>query len=193
MDWTNYFDSVDQPTGLVQSVAHERDIKNVVVQAAVLEVAQRAGVKLFERSRQRIAVQIVMGEYLLEVGQVRFRSLRGIVCLQVFDRGDWPAMVESAGGVGQEKDEVTARAHGASPLSQRGERIGGVLEAVRGNDKVVTGISDTREASGLAQVLPAGRLARLKAKFAPVAQVRLPRGLGGEVDIVDAVRARVHW
>ena len=69
-------------------------IKNVMVKAAVLEVAQGALTEIFHRARRSVLFQIVAAQDFFQVRQVVF--LR--ISLEIFDHmGYWsrpPAMVE---------------------------------------------------------------------------------------------------
>ncbi len=67
-----------------------------------------------------------------------------------------------------------------------------MLEAMRGENEVVSGIGDAAEKGGFAQPLGARCARRIKVERTSVAQTAFPSRLRGEVHVVDAVCLTVN-
>lgn len=183
--------AVDLPARCDQRGAHQIEVEDVVMQAAVGGVALRADAEIIHRAGPRIAAQVVQREDLGEMREVVLAGAVGQVGLQMGQRGDRAPVVEGAGGVGEEQHQGAAGANDAAPFREGGEGIGDVLQAMRGKNEIVGGTRHTVEIGGLTEELAPGGPTGIEAEFSAVAQVGLPGGDAGEVHVVDAAGAGV--
>ena len=127
-----------------EQIAAVRLVKNMMVQAAVVEVVERAGVKLLHRSRPWIDTEIVFLQNFRQVKQVVFASLILEVLKHVVDRRGRSLMIERSAMIRQKYDQAAAGPGHSFPLMERLDRIGEVFKIVRGQNKVVAMIRYAR-------------------------------------------------
>jgi hypothetical protein len=175
---------IHPPARFREDGGEQGDVEDVVVEAAVDGVGAAAGSEGFGGARGGIAREIVEGEDLGEVGEVVFAGSAGEVLAEVSQRGDRPAVIEGAPGIGHEENEEAAWAGDAVPLAQGAERVGEMLETVAGEHPIIRTISDPGEGGRLAEELPAGGAAGGEDERCSVGEGGLPRRVAGEVDVV---------
>ncbi len=191
MKRTDVFGAFDKPAGFEQRGLHEREIENVVVEAAVVGIEEGPCPEGLMPAGPGIAAQIVQGENLFEVSEIVICGSTGEVFTQVSERGYGPPLIERMRTVGQKKHEMAAGPNHAKPFTKSRERVCDMLEAMGRQDEVVGVIWYTLQIGGFAQELAARRPRGVEVEFTAVAQAGLPRGLRGEVHVVDAGGHRV--
>ena len=93
--------SEDLHSEVSHDLAQQRNIKDMMVEAAILEIRLRPGPKLGWTSGSPVPGKVVEFENLGEMGQIRLRYIVGFVLQQVPERGDGSAMIEIIVPVGQ--------------------------------------------------------------------------------------------
>ncbi len=177
MEGADALGRLHDPTGGFQGRPLQGGIEDVLMQAAVLGIAQRAGAELFRRPGQHIPAQVVQREDFLKMGEIVLAGVPVEIGLQVGEGGHGSPVVEGLVRVGQDQHQRAAGAHDAAPFGQRSEWVGDMLKAVRGEDEIVAFIGEAVQPGGLAEELAAGRLVWMETKRALVAQTGLLGGL----------------
>src|SRR5258706_6698354 len=94
MDRSHRAQSTHAPAGFRQCRAHQREVKDVVVEAAVFRIAECTGAELLARAGVWVAAEIMQRKNLVEVSEVIFAFKLSKVGAQMRERGDRARAVE---------------------------------------------------------------------------------------------------
>jgi hypothetical protein len=79
---------------VVQDLLQEGSVKDVLVQGAILAVAERARSKILDAQRPRIPRKVMQRQYLIQVGQVILPFVVAIVVEEMLERSDETTVIE---------------------------------------------------------------------------------------------------
>ena len=176
----------------VDHLDREPGVEHVMMQAAVLEVFLAAKPEAFAVARQRVQRQVVQLEDLRKVSEIVLIRVALEILQQVLQPGDRPAVVEGRLLVGEHQEQGAFRPQDALAFVQGLERVGAVLEHLRGQHEVIRSRRRKAQRGGFAKKLPAGWAPAVISEALTGVDPPAPGGLVAEVAIVDARGQRVH-
>lgn len=132
-------------------------VEHVMMKTSVLDVLQGPNPEVFDVRDPGILREVVLLQYLRQVGQVVFAYAVLVVAEHVIDTGRLATMVEGIFVVRKHEDQRTGRAKDALPLHQGLNRVGEVFQIVRRQDEVVSAVSHRLQSRSIAEDAASGR------------------------------------
>jgi hypothetical protein len=192
MDRAYFLDCFDVPAGVAKDPGEEVRIENMVVQATVDRIRQRARAELLWTPGIRIESEVVEFQDLGHMGLIGFGRAKPEVFLQMGQRGDRTTVIEGSFGVRNNEDQRGARAGDSPPLPERPKGVGRMFEAMRREHGFISFVGEPVQIRRFSDPLPTGLLLAMKTVGATVLESMLPGGLCGEIHVVDLVGPTVN-